>query len=358
MSVVIVTGSAGLVGSETTRHFAGQGFDVVGLDNDMRRHFFGDEASTRWQSDALRRELGPRYVHLDLDIRDTEGVKRVFRRYGASIKLVVHTAAQPSHDKAGTCPTDDYSVNAVGTLGLLEATRRFAPRAPFIFTSTNKVYGDRPNQLPLVETPSRWEITPDHRYADGVLEDMPIDQTLHSLFGASKVAADVLVQEYGRYYGLATVCFRAGCLTGPRHSGAQLHGFLAYLVKCAITKTLYVVLGYGGRQVRDNLHAADLVQAFDRFFRAPRVGDVYNIGGGRFSNCSVLEAIGICEEITGEPMDWSYSETNRRGDHKWWISGLGKFASHYPGWQPRHDVRQICREIYEANAERWLDAVA
>ena len=232
------------------------------------------------------------------------------------------------------------------------------PDAVFIFTSTNKVYGDTPNRLPLIEHETRWEIDPAHTYASGIREDMSIDQTMHSLFGASKVAADVLVQEYGRYFGLRSACFRGGCLTGPNHSGTQLHGFLAYLVKCAASGTPYTVFGYRGKQVRDNIHSADLIRAFDRFWREPRAGEVYNIGGGRFSNCSMLEAIGVCEEITERPMEWTYSEANRTGDHVWWVSDVSKFASHYPGWEPTYDVPRICREIHEANADRRLEAVA
>ena len=358
MSVAIVTGSAGLIGSEASRHFAGLGLDVVGIDNDMRSRFFGPEASTRRQREQLRKELSPWYRHIDSDIRDTDAMTEVFAEYGRHISLVIHTAAQPSHDWAAREPHTDFSVNAVGTLNLLEATRTHAPDAVFIFTSTNKVYGDTPNRLPLVEHETRWEIDPTHTYASGIREDMSIDQTMHSLFGASKVAADVLVQEYGRYFGLRSACFRGGCLTGPNHSGTQLHGFLAYLVKCAATGTPYTVFGYQGKQVRDNIHCADLIQAFDQFWREPRAGEVYNIGGGRFSNCSMLEAIRVCEEITERPMEWTYSDTNRTGDHIWWVSDVSKFASHYPGWKLTHDVPRICREIYEANAEHWLEAVA
>jgi CDP-paratose 2-epimerase len=357
MSVAVVTGSAGLIGSETTRHFADLGLDIVGIDNDMRRTFFGEEASTREQRARLEAELGARYWHVEADIRDEDAINDLFRGHGAAIELVVHTAAQPSHDWAARDPRTDFSVNAQGTLNLLEATRRFAPDAVFIFTSTNKVYGDTPNRLPLVEQETRWEIAPDHPYAGGIREDMSIDQTLHSLFGASKVAADVLVQEYGRYFGMRTGVFRGGCLTGPNHSGTQLHGFLAYLVKCAATGTPYTVFGYGGKQVRDNIHSADLVRAFEHYFRRPRAGEVYNIGGGRFSNCSMLEAIGLCDEITGRPLEWTYSETNRTGDHVWWISDVSKFSGHYPGWRLTHDVPRICREIHEANADRWQEAV-
>ena len=276
-------------------------------------HFFGDEASTRWQRRRLKRDLGERYRHIDADVRDTGRIDRLFRRLGTDVRLVVHTAAQPSHDWAATDPHTDFTVNANGTLNLLEATRRHAPDAVFIFTSTNKVYGDTPNRLPLVEHETRWEIDPGHPYADGIREDMPIDQTLHSVFGASKVAADVMVQEYGRYFGLRTVCFRGGCLTGPNHSPSKLHGFLAYLVKCAATGTPYTVFGYGGKQVRDNIHSHDLIRAFDHVFRAPAHGEVYNIGGGRFSNCSMLEAISLCDEIAGRPLRWKYTEANRNG---------------------------------------------
>jgi CDP-paratose 2-epimerase len=282
----------------------------------------------------------------------------LFRDFGSAIELVIHAAAQPSHDWAAREPQTDFAVNAQGTLNLLEATRRYAPNAAFVFTSTNKVYGDTPNRLPLVEQDSRWEIAPRHAYANGIREDMSIDHCLHSLFGASKVAADVLVQEYGRYFGMATVCFRCGCLTGPNHSGTQLHGFLAYLIKCAVLGTPYTVFGYQGKQVRDNIHSADLISAFDNFFRAPRFGEVYNMGGSRFSNCSMREAIQICERLTGRPLDWCYRETSRTGDHIWWISDVSKFRSHYPNWRLRYDVPRICREIYEALAERSVEALA
>jgi CDP-paratose 2-epimerase len=358
MSVALVTGSAGLVGSEAASYFAGQGMDVVGIDNDMRRRFFGDEASTKRQRRRLECTLRQRYRHVEADIRDDAAIDELFRHHGQNIALVVHTAAQPSHDWAAKEPKTDFGVNAVGTLNLLEATRRFAPKAVFIFTSTNKVYGDAPNRLPLVERETRWEIDEDHPYAGGIPEDMPIDQSLHSVFGASKVAADVMVQEYGRYFGLATACFRGGCLTGPNHAGTQLHGFLAYLMKCTATGTPYTVFGYRGKQVRDNIHSADLIAAFNHFFRAPRCGEVYNMGGGRFSNCSMLEAIRTCEEVAGRWLDWKYEEANRSGDHIWWVSDVSKFSRHYPGWRLTRDVLRICREIYQANAERWCEGVA
>ena len=353
MSVAVITGSAGLVGSEAVTYFAGQGFDVVGIDNDMRREFFGDEATTR-PSLARIREAVPGYQHYDVDIRDGDAISAIFERYGSEISLVIHTAAQPSHDWAARAPITDFTVNANGTLMLLEATRQHAPDAVFIFTSTNKVYGDRPNSLPLIELPTRWEIDPDHPYRDGIPEEMSIDSCLHSLFGASKVAADVLVQEYGRYFGMRTACFRGGCLTGPNHSGAQLHGFLSYLMKCTLTGTPYTVFGYKGKQVRDNIHSADLIRAFHSFYKNPRSGEVYNIGGGRESNCSMLEAIDLCQEIAGRELNWTYKEDNRIGDHIWWVSDLTRFKSHYPDWQLEYDVPAILREIAAAGMERWV----
>jgi CDP-paratose 2-epimerase len=268
----------------------------------------------------------------------------------------VHTAAQPSHDWAAREPLTDFHVNATGTLTMLEATRRFCPDAVFLFTSTNKVYGDAPNELPLVELETRWEIDADHAYSEGIDESMSIDHSMHSVFGASKAAADLMVQEYGRYFGLRTVCFRCGCVTGPAHSGTQLHGFLAYLMRCCVTRTPYRVLGYKGKQVRDNIHSYDLIQAFDAVFAKPRAGEVYNMGGGRFSNCSMLEAIGMCEEIASTPLRWSYVDEHRTGDHIWWIGNLGRFRSHYPRWTQTYDIRGILRESYEANAERWMGA--
>jgi CDP-paratose 2-epimerase len=353
VSVVIITGSAGLIGSEATTFFAEQGLDVVGIDNDMRRVFFGEDASTTWNRQRLETTLKARYTHFEADIRDIEAITEIFKEYGSNIALVIHTAAQPSHDWAARAPMTDFTVNANGTLNLLEATRQYCPETPFIFTSTNKVYGDTPNRLPLVELETRWEIEPNHTYQSGIREDMSIDQTLHSLFGASKVAADVLVQEYGRYFGLRTACFRGGCLTGPNHSGTRLHGFLAYLMKCAVTGKPYTVYGYKGKQVRDNIHSADLIQAFYEFFKSPRIGEVYNTGGGRYSNCSMTEAIAICQDIVGCEMKWTYSEQNRIGDHIWWISDNNKFSEHYPNWKLKYNVPQILREIYEYNHERW-----
>ena len=355
MSVVVITGSAGLIGSEAAEFFVQKGFDVIGIDNNMRQVFFGEEASTEWNRSRLENKLGKRYKHLDIDIRDENGIQKLFSAYGGKINLVVHAAAQPSHDWAAQDPQTDFSINAQGTLNLLEATRNYSPEAIFIFTSTNKVYGDTPNHLPLIEKDSRWEIEAEHKYQRGIAEDMTIDQSMHSLFGASKAAADLLVQEYGRYFGLHTVCFRGGCLTGPSHSGTQLHGFLAYLLKCTAVGTPYTIFGYKGKQVRDNIHSYDLIQAFYEFYKAPRVAEVYNIGGGIYSNCSMLEAIEICQEIIGKKLNWNYSEQNRAGDHIWWISNLDKFKEHYPTWEITYDVSQILKDIYETNIDRWLD---
>lgn len=350
-SVAIVTGSGGLVGAETARVFSGRGLEVVGIDNDMRSRFFGAEASTRWQVEELKRRR--RYTHVDADIRDAAAINEVFAKHGQNIAVIVHCAAQPSHDWAARDPVMDFTVNANGTLTLLEAARKHAPNAVFIFVSTNKVYGDRPNTLPLVDMPTRLELAPVHPWAEhGIPESMSIDSCLHSLFGASKVAADVLVQEYGRYFGMNTACFRGGCLTGPGHSGAQLHGFLAYLVKCAVTDTPYTVFGYGGLQVRDNIHASDLIEAFWCFFEKPMQGEVFNIGGGRHSNCSMREAIDIAQGLTGREMKVTYNPQNRTGDHMWWISDVRRFQSMYPSWQYRHNITSIMTDIHAAHADR------
>jgi CDP-paratose 2-epimerase len=352
--VVVITGSAGLIGSEAARFFCKLGHRVVGIDNDMRSRFFGPDASTRPMRDALTRDYAS-YVHHDVDVRDSSAIETIFREYSSDVGLVIHTAAQPSHDWAAREPHVDFTTNANGTLTLLEATRQFSPRAVFIFTSTNKVYGDRPNELPLIEQDTRWEIDPAHPYRDGIDESMSIDTTMHSLFGVSKVAADLLVQEYGRYFGLKTACFRAGCLTGPSHAGAQLHGFLSYLMQCVVRTVPYTVFGYKGKQVRDNIHSSDFVSALHHFYRAPRAGgQVYNIGGGRFFNCSMIEAIAACEEITGKKLDWTYQEANRTGDHIWWISGCRRFMGHFPAWCPRHDLRGTLEQIFERYVERWV----
>ncbi|HEY1685499.1 MAG TPA: NAD-dependent epimerase/dehydratase family protein [Tepidisphaeraceae bacterium] len=352
MAIAVVTGSAGLIGAQTVRFFSNKGFDVVGIDNDMRKYFFGEEASTSWSRKRLEGEL-KNYSHHDADIRDAAALEKIWGKYGKNISIVVHTAAQPSHDWAAREPYTDFGVNAVGTLNVLETTRKFCPEATFIFTSTNKVYGDTPNQLPLIEQATRWECSMEHPYGKhGIDETMSIDQTTHSVFGASKVAADVMVQEYGRYFDMKTACFRGGCLTGPGHSGAQLHGFLAYLVKCAITNTPYTIFGYKGKQVRDNIHSYDLVNAFWHFHQKPRSGEVYNMGGSRYSNCSMLEAITMCEKLTGRKMKTTYSEVNRTGDHIWWISDVRKFEKHYPEWKFTYNVERLINEIYAEMVER------
>jgi CDP-paratose 2-epimerase len=356
MPTAIVTGSGGLIGSESVAHFVQAGYEVVGFENDMRARFFGPGASTAHTSVELSERYPDEFRSLELDIRDAEGVARAFAERAGEVELVIHTAAQPSHDWAASDPQTDFAVNANGTLNLLEATRRHAPEATFVFCSTNKVYGDLPNQLPLVELERRLELPADHRYFRGIDTSMSIDSSTHSLFGVSKAAADLLVQEYGRYFHMPTVCFRGGCLTGPNHAGTRLHGFLSYLMRCTMTGESYTVYGYGGKQVRDNIHSADLVAAFEAFHRAPRAGAVYNIGGGRESNCSMLEAIDLCQEIAGRELAWSLAEENRVGDHRWWISDLQPFQRDYPHWRLTRDVTDILREIHEQNAERWIAA--
>ncbi len=350
MSVAIVTGSTGLIGSEAARFLHDKGFDVVGVDNNLRETFFGPDGSTLWNRERLQRDL-PRYVHHDFDIRDAAAVEALFAHYGAAIRIVVHAAAQPSHDWAARDPLTDFHVNATGTLHLLEACRKHAPDAVFVFTSTNKVYGDAPNELPLVETETRFEIDAGHPYhRHGIDEGLRIDQSRHSLFGVSKLAADVMVQEYGRAFGMKTGVFRGGCLTGPAHSGAELHGFLAYLVKCAVAGRDYVIHGYKGKQVRDNIHSADLVSAFWNFYERPVPGAVYNMGGGRQSNCSILEAIDLIAELSGRELRYRLSPENRGGDHIWWISDTRKFRNDYPGWRQEYDLRRLVSEILAAHS--------
>jgi CDP-paratose 2-epimerase len=353
MPVAIVTGSGGLIGSESACHFMDLGYDVIGIENDMRAVFFGPSASTAHTSQRLSEKYGSSFRSLNLDIRDRDGVERVFADAGSACELVIHTAAQPSHDWAASDPHTDFSVNAAGTLNLLEATRRHAPQAAFVFCSTNKVYGDLPNSLPLEVVGDRLELPRDHSYWGGIDTTMSIDSSTHSLFGVSKAAADLLVQEYGRYFEMPTVCFRGGCLTGPNHAGARLHGFLSYLMRCTITGDPYTVYGYDGLQVRDNVHSADLVAAFEAFSRAPRPAAVYNIGGGRQSNCSMLEAIATCEQIAGRELHWTLAEDNRIGDHRWWISDLEPFKRDYPEWDIRYGIGEILVEIHDRNIERW-----
>ncbi len=353
MQIVLVTGSAGLIGSESVKFFCEKGFTVVGIDNNLRSFFFGDDASTQWNRDRLIERYDDQYIHYDTDIRNEQAIAEIFKKYSSDISLIVHTAAQPSHDWAAKDPYTDFTVNANGTLVLLENTRQHCPQAVFIFCSTNKVYGDTPNSLPLSEEELRWEIDPNHPYHKGIDESMSIDNCKHSLFGASKVAADILVQEYGRYFEMKTASFRGGCLTGPSHSGTQLHGFLSYLMKCTMTGKPYEVYGYKGKQVRDNIHSYDLVNAFYHFYQNPRVAQVYNIGGSRYSNCSMLEAIQKSEQIAGKKLDWKYVETNRSGDHIWWISDIGKFKGHYPDWNLTYNIDDILSQIYQQNVSRW-----
>jgi CDP-paratose 2-epimerase len=351
---VIITGSGGLIGSEAAAHFVRAGYDVVGVENDMRARFFGPEASTAHTTQRLLDELPEGFRHEELDIRDADGVMRLFERHGPQLGAVIHTAAQPSHDWAASDPQTDFGVNANGTLNLLEATRHVKPEASFIFTSTNKVYGDTPNHLPLEDRGERLELPEDHRYFGGIDTTMSIDSSMHSLFGVSKAAADLMVQEYGRYFDMPTVCFRGGCLTGPSHAGAELHGFLSYLMKCAVTGGAYTVFGYDGKQVRDNVHSYDVVRAMEAFHEAPRAAAVYNLGGGRESNCSMREAIAACERISGNEINWTLSDRARMGDHRWWISDLSDFRRDYPDWRLRYDLETTLREIHDANVERWM----
>jgi CDP-paratose 2-epimerase len=352
MDICIITGSSGLIGSESVAFFSEKFDKIIGVDNNMRQVFFGDNASTEWNTQNLLTNI-KNFEHHAVDIRNTSALEEIFSKYSSDIKLIVHTAAQPSHDWAAREPITDFTVNANGTLNMLEMTRVHCPKATFIFTSTNKVYGDTPNYLPLIELDKRWEIDETHPYfLNGIDENMSIDQTKHSLFGASKVAADILVQEYGKYFGMNTGVFRGGCLTGPNHSGTQLHGFLSYLMKCAITGDQYTVFGYQGKQVRDNIHSWDLVNMFWHFYQNPKQGEVYNAGGGRHSNCSMAEAIALCEQITQKPMNFVYSETNRIGDHIWWISDVSKFKKHYPEWTWKYNINDILTQIYQATINK------
>lgn len=356
MNIALVTGSGGLIGSESVSFLADKFDLVVGIDNNLRAYFFGGSASTDWNVSRIQEQF-PNYRHYNADIRDYKSLEEIFNQYTTDISLVVHTAAQPSHDWAAKEPLTDFTVNANGTLNLLELTRLYCPEAVFIFTSTNKVYGDNPNFLPLVEKELRWEIQESHPYfKEGIDESMSIDNCKHSVFGASKVAADIMVQEYGRYFGMKTAVFRGGCLTGPNHSGAQLHGFLSYLMKCAITHQPYTIFGYKGKQVRDNIHSFDLVNMFWHFYNNPRSGEVYNAGGSRFANCSMLEAIHLCEEITGNKLNYSYSDTNRIGDHIWYISDVSKFKAHYPDWEYKYDIRHTLHEMFLSFSKRSATA--
>ena len=352
MNIALITGSAGLIGSCAARFFHDKGYRVVGIDNDMRRYFFGDEASTRWNRRALEDRL-PNYTHHEADIRDAAALGAVFATYGSDIRIVIHTAAQPSHDWAAREPVTDFSVNALGTLHMLEATRAACPKATFIFTSTNKVYGDNPNLLPLEELEDRWEVAPGHPFArHGIDETMSLDHCTHSIFGVSKTAADLMVQEYGRYFGMNTGVFRGGCLTGGDHSGTELHGFLSYLMRACVEGRHYRIYGYKGKQVRDNIHASDLINMFWHFHQAPRPGAAYNAGGSRHSHCSMREAIAKCEALVGKRLECEYVETNRTGDHIWYVSDVRKFQADYPDWRYTYDLDAILAAIYRGWIER------
>ena len=352
MKIALVTGSAGLIGSEAVDFLSSKFDKIVGIDNNLRAYFFGENASTDWNRQHLENTCA-NYKHYSTDIRNYDKMKSIFEEYSSDIKMIVHAAAQPSHDWAAKEPITDFTVNANGTLIMLELTRNYCPNAVFIYTSTNKVYGDTPNYLPLVEQETRWEIDNFHKYFEhGIDESMSIDNSKHSLFGASKVAADILSQEYGRYFNMNVGVFRGGCLTGPKHSGTILHGFLSYLMKCAITGDQYIIYGYKGKQVRDNIHSWDLVNMFWHFYENPRPGEAYNAGGGRHSNCSMLEAIDLSEKITGKKMNYEYSGTNRIGDHIWYISDLSKFKSHYPDWTWKYNHEDILNQIYEGLRKR------
>ncbi len=355
MSIAVITGSSGLIGSEAAKFFHEKGFHIVGIDNNMREYFFGADGSVEWNTDALKRTL-PNFTHYPTDIRNESAIREIFRFYAKDISVVIHTAAQPSHDWAANEPLTDFGVNATGTLVMLDAARESCPDAPFIFTSTNKVYGDTPNSLPLVEKETRWEIAEHHRYFErGIDESMSIDSSKHSVFGASKVAADVMAQEYGRYFGLRTGTFRGGCLTGPAHSGAMLHGFLAYLIKCVVYEKPYTIFGYKGKQVRDNIHSNDLVRAFWHFYNDPKAGAVYNIGGSRHANCSVLEAIEIAERKAGKKLEYTLSDQAREGDHIWWISDVDRFRKDFPDWEYEYDLETTIAEIVEATEAKMVE---
>lgn len=343
---ILITGSAGLIGSEAVKFFAKKGFEVHGIDNNMRAYFFGKDGDITWNKKLLLKTY-KNYTHHQIDIRNEKKIEDLFKKQ--TFDLIIHTAAQPSHDWAAKEPLTDFSINATGTLILLENMRKHCPQGVFIFTSTNKVYGDLPNELPLVERKKRYELPKRHTYYKGIDESMSIDQSKHSIFGASKVAADVLVQEYGRYFDLRTAAFRGGCLTGPAHSGAKLHGFLAYLVKCIVQGTQYTIFGYKGKQVRDNIHSYDLITAFYEFYKKPRKGEVYNIGGSRHSNISMKEAIDKIEEITGNIARVAYDKNARSGDHIWYISDVSKFQRHYPKWKYEYDIDRILLEICKAH---------
>jgi len=345
---ILVTGSSGLIGSEVCVFFSQQGHSIIGLDNNQRAVFFGPQGDTRWNQERLQSNLAA-FRHVELDIRDREGVLKLIGQEKPD--AVIHTAAQPSHDRAAAIPFDDFDTNAVGTHNLLEAVRRYCPTSPFVHMSTNKVYGDAPNLIPLVEKDTRWDYADPH-YVNGIAEDFTIDQSKHSLFGASKVAADIMVQEYGRYFNIPTCCLRGGCLTGPNHTGVELHGFLSYLIRCNLTRKEYKIFGYKGKQVRDNIHSLDVARFINSFIKAPRVAEVYNLGGGKENSISILEAFNLAEKISGIPQEYSYVDENRIGDHICYYSNLTKMKAHYPEWDITRNLEETFTEIIDSWRER------
>ena len=348
MSVVIITGSSGLVGSESVEFFCKKGFDVVGIDNNLRNHFFGKDGSTIWVKKKLLNKH-KNFKSNNIDIRNFNSIEKIFKKYKKNISLIIHCAAQPSHDYGKKFPILDFNVNASGTLNLLELTKRYCPDSPFIFMSTNKVYGDNPNKLKIIEKSKRWELKEKDIFYKGIDEKFSIDNCTHSFFGVSKTYADLIVQEYGKNIGLKTVSFRGGCITGPNHSGAKLHGFLSYLVKSSLTKKSYTLIGYKGKQVRDNLHSFDLVNCFWEFYKKPKNGEVYNMGGGRYSNCSVLEALDIVEKLKNINIKKKIIKENRVGDHIWYVSNTKKFKKDYPKWKQKYNTKKIIEELIENN---------
>ena len=346
MNIALITGSCGLVGSESSIFFSKKKFKILGIDNNTRKFFFGKDGDIGWIKKNLKKNI-PNYTHLNIDIRNFSALKNIFSKNRKNIKVIIHAAAQPSHDWAKNKPFIDFDINAKGTLNLLELTKRYCPNAPFIFMSTNKVYGDNPNNLPLIEKKKRWEIKKNHRYNRGIDETMTIDNCTHSFFGTSKSYADLIVQEYGKNIGLKTVCFRAGCITGPNHSGAKLHGFLSYLVKASLKKKSYSLIGYKGKQVRDNIHSHDLVSCFWEYYKKPRKGEVYNTGGGRFSNCSIMEALDLVEKFKKIKIKRKILGKNRIGDHIWYITSMKKFKKHYPNWKQKYSTKKILKELID-----------
>lgn len=344
---LLVTGASGLIGSEVCRHFANLNWQINGIDNNQRAVFFGAQGDTRWNQQNLQSTI-VNYQHHEIDIRDREGIINLIAQIQPD--AIVHTAAQPSHDRAADIPFEDFDTNAVGTFNLLEATRRYSTKVPFVHLSTNKVYGDAPNEIEMVELATRWDYA-DTSYANGIPETFRIDQTKHSLFGSSKVSADISVQEYGRYFNMPTACLRGGCLTGPNHTGVELHGFLSYLIKCNLEEKEYTVFGYKGKQVRDNIHSYDVARFIEEFINQPRIGEVYNIGGGKNNTCSILEAFGLITSFSGKPMKYKYSETNRIGDHICYYSDLTKMKQHYPSWDITKSLKDTVGEIYNS----WIN---